>query len=87
MSYSIKELNELLLCQSKRIVSQFDVIEIKGDIVLERVFKNNCGVSFKICNGKDSFPCKMWANNGDINIIKDNENMNCKNISQIRIKC
>jgi exodeoxyribonuclease VII large subunit len=79
MEYSIFELNQILSETFNNSISNFPLIELKGEIIDCKVFKNNCGIGFRIRDKENNeFLCKAWANRGiSILNIKKNENTNC----------
>ena len=79
MEYSIELLNHMLIQTLDNSIANFPAIELKGEIIDCKIFKNNCGISFRICdNDNNQFLCKAWANKGiSIRNIKDNENTIC----------
>lgn len=77
-SYTIVELNELLSDKFNIVTSEIPRIRLTGEIVECRLFKNNCGIGFKIRSGSDIFTCKAWSNKGiNVGKIKSYENTNC----------
>lgn len=79
MEYSIQELNELLKETFNNSIADLPIIQIKGEIIDCKVFKNNIGISFRIRDETNNeFLCKAWTNKGiSISNIKDNENTTC----------
>ena len=79
MEYSIELLNHMLIQTLDNSIANFPAIELKGEIIDCKIFKNNCGISFRIRDEFDNqFLCKAWASKGiSIANIKDNENTNC----------
>jgi exodeoxyribonuclease VII large subunit len=79
MEYPIALLNKTLSEVLDDSISNFPKIELKGEIIDCKIFKNNCGISFRIRDEFDNqFLCKAWASKGiSIRNIKDNENTNC----------
>jgi len=76
--FTISELNKLLNTKFTDAISKFSMIKLKGEIIDCKIFKNNSGISFNICNQNDKFKCKSWASSGlDPIMIRDYENTNC----------
>lgn len=77
--YTIKDLNKILNDKCSDITNTFSRIELKGEIVDCKIFSNDCGISFYICNQNEKFKCKIWARKSKINPhkIKNYENTNC----------
>jgi exodeoxyribonuclease VII large subunit len=76
--YDIKELNTTLIDKFNVIINKFPKISLKGEIIECKLFKNNCGICFKIVDGNNIFNCKAWKNkNININNIKSLENTTC----------
>lgn len=85
MEYTIKTLNELLIHKFNDVVFELPEIQLKGEIIDCKLFKNNCGIGFKIIDEKkNTFNCKAWRRLG-INIDKINKaiNTNCIVIGNI----
>jgi exodeoxyribonuclease VII large subunit len=75
---NIRELNEILFEKCCNISNEFPEISLKGEIVDCKIFKNNCGISFKIKDDFGMFNCKCWNyKNIDIFSIKSHENSTC----------
>ena len=84
-SYTIVELNKLLSNEFNIITNEIPRIRLTGEIVDCKLFKNNCGIGFKIRSGSDIFTCKAWSNNGiNVGKIKAYENTNCIVIGYIK---
>ena len=83
--YTIVELNKLLRDNFNLVICEIPKVQLKGEIVECRIFKDNCGISFKIRTGSDIFTCKAWSNMGiNIDKIKSYENTTCVIIGYIR---
>jgi len=75
---NIRKLNEILFEKCCDVSNEFPEISLKGEIVDCKIFKNNCGISFKIKDEYGMFNCKCWNSaNIDILSIKDCENSTC----------
>ena len=82
--FTISELNKLLNNKFSDAISKFSMIKLKGEIIDCKIFKNNSGISFNICNQNDKFKCKSWASSGlDPIMIKNYENTNCNVLGKI----
>ena len=82
--YTISELNKILNNKFSDAISKFSMIKLKGEIIDCKIFKNNSGISFNICNQNDKFKCKSWASSGlDPIMIKNYENTNCNVLGKI----
>lgn len=83
--YTIVELKELLRDNFNLVICEIPKVQLKGEIVDCNIFKGNCGISFKIRTGSDTFTCKAWSNIGiNIDKIKSYENTNCVIIGYVR---
>jgi exodeoxyribonuclease VII large subunit len=76
--YTISELNKLLNNKFSDAISKFSMIKLKGEIIDCKIFKNNSGISFNICNQNEKFKCKLWASSGiNPTTVINYENTNC----------
>jgi exodeoxyribonuclease VII large subunit len=77
-SYDIYELNTILRTEFNKVIKELPQIQLKGEIIEVKVFKNYTGVSFKIKEGDSEFNCKAWQRkNIDIQKIISYENTSC----------
>ena len=84
--FTIHELNSLLTDGCTKIISSIPTLTLKGEILDCRVFKRNCGISFRITDNDNSFSCKSWANSGlNPKIIKNFENTNCTIVGKLKV--
>lgn len=76
--YEIYELNTILRTEFNKVIKELPQIQLKGEIIEIKVFKNNSGLTFKIKQDDSEFYCKAWQRkNIDINKIIACENTSC----------
>jgi len=82
--YSINELNDIIQNKLNISINELPCLQLKGEIVECKFFKNNSGMSFKITHNNYTFNCKAWSNKINIQLIKELENKTCIVVGYIK---
>jgi exodeoxyribonuclease VII large subunit len=82
--YTLTELHDLLSYKCNDIISEFPKIQIRGEIIECKLYKNNSGIAFKILKDNKTLNCKVWARVINPLLIKENENTNSILVGYIR---
>ena len=84
IQYSINELNDIIQNKLNISINELPCLQLKGEIVECKFFKNNSGMSFKIAQNNYTFNCKAWSNKINIQLIKELENKTCIVVGYIK---